>query len=255
MKFSPLAVALCLTSLVAVPAAAAPVPYAAMAVDANKILAEVDKRAAAFDDQKYKATMEIIKGGETAKVLEFDAWMKGLEQQLIVFTAPGDVKGMKVLMQDPTTVYVYLLEFKKVRRVAAHAMAQGFQGGEFTFDDMTQVQLSPFYNAELGEKKGSETTLVLTLKEGIEATYPKVEIVIDSSKGGVTKLFYFDKTDKVVREQHRDEWIKVGNAKVPTKVKMINLKTGNTTIITLSDLEVNTGIADSMFSRRELLRG
>ena len=83
MKPSLLAAALCLTSLVAVPAAAAPVPYAAMAVDANKILAEVDKRAAAFDDQRYNATMEILKGGELKKKLVFKSVMRGVEQQLI----------------------------------------------------------------------------------------------------------------------------------------------------------------------------
>src|SRR5688572_27435387 len=107
MKFSALAVALCLTTLAAMPVAAAPVPYASMTVDANKILAEVDKRAAAFDDQRYTATMEIMKGGEMKKRLVFNSVMRGLDQQLIEFVDPGDVAGMKVLMQDPTTVYVY----------------------------------------------------------------------------------------------------------------------------------------------------
>jgi outer membrane lipoprotein-sorting protein len=264
MKFSALATALCLTSLLASPTAAAHYryapsaaggAYAAMAVDANKILVEVDKRAAGFVDQRYTAKMEILKGGEHKKTLVFEAVMRGLDQQLIVFTNPGDVAGMKVLMQDPTTLYVYLPDFKKVRRVAAHAMNQGFLGSEFTYEDMTQVKLSPFYDAELGGKEGSETTLVLKLKKDVEATYPKLEVVIDSKKGGVTVLRYFDKTDKVVREQHRDDWKKVGGNNVPTKISVTNLKTGNATIITLSDLAVNQGVDESVFSRRELLRG
>ncbi len=255
MKFPALAAALCLTSLAAMPVAAAPVPHAMMAVDANKILAEVDKRAASFDDQRYTATMEIMKGGEMKKRLVFNSVMRGLDQQLITFVDPGDVAGMKVLMADRTTLYVYMPEFKKVRRVAAHAMNQGFLGSQFTYEDMTQVALSPYYDATLGGKEGNETTLVLTLKKDVEATYPKVEIVIDSKKGGVTLLRYFDKTDKVVREQRRDEWKKVGGNNVPTKITMTNLKTGDATIITLSDLVVNQGVDDSVFSRRELLRG
>jgi outer membrane lipoprotein-sorting protein len=134
-------------------------------------------------------------------------------------------------------------------------MNQGFLGSQFTYEDMTQVKLSPFYDAELGGKEGNETTLVLKLKKGVDATYPKVEIVIDSTKGGVTVLRYFDKSDKVVREQHRDDWKKVGGQNTPTKISMINLKTGDATIITLGDLAVNQGVDDSVFSRRELLRG
>ena len=255
MKSSLLAAALCLTSLVAVPAAAAPVPYAAMAVDANKILAEVDKRAASFDDQRYNATMEILKGGELKKKLVFKSVMKGVDQQLIEFTDPGDVKGMKVLMQDANTLYVYLTEFKKVRRVAAHAMNQGFLGSLFTYEDMTQVKLSPFYTAELGGKEGDETTLVLQAKEGVQVTYAKLEVVISAKTGGVTVIRYFDKTDKVVREQHRDEWKKINGINMPTKITMLNNKTGDATVITLSDVVVNQGVDDSVFSRRELLRG
>jgi outer membrane lipoprotein-sorting protein len=255
MKTSLLAAALCLTSLVAVPAAAAPVPYAAMAVDANKILAEVDKRAVAFDDQRYNATMEILKGGELKKKLEFHAVMRGVEQQLLVFDNPGDIAGMKVLMQDKNTLYVYLPDFKKVRRVAAHAMAQGFQGSEFTYEIMTQITLSPFYDAELGGKDGDETTLVLKAKPDVEVTYAKLEVVISAKTGGVTVIRYFDKSDKVVREQHRDEWKKVNGVNMPTKISMLNNKTGDATVITLSDVVVNQGVDDSVFSRRELLRG
>jgi outer membrane lipoprotein-sorting protein len=255
MKTSLLAAALCLSSLVAVPAAAAPVPYAAMAVDANKILAEVDKRAASFDDQRYNATMEILKGGELKKKLVFKSVMKGVEQQLIEFTDPGDVKGMKVLMQDANTLYVYLTEFKKVRRVAAHAMNQGFLGSLFTYEDMTQVKLSPFYTAELGGKEGDETTLVLRAKEGVQVTYAKLEVVISAKTGGVTVIRYFDKTDKVVREQHRDEWKKINGINMPTKITMLQHKTGDATVITLSDVVANQGVDDSVFSRRELLRG
>lgn len=230
-------------------------PTAMMAVDANKILAEVDKRAASFDDQSYSASMEIFKDGVLKKTLKFSSQMKHPDKQLIVFEAPGDVAGMKVLMENTSNLYLYLPEFKKVRRVAAHVQNQGFLGSTFTYEDMTQVRLSPHFKAELGGKSGNETTLVLTPKQGVESTYPKIEVVIDSTKGGVTQLRYFDGSGALVREQTRSEWIKIEGKLMPTKVSMLNHKTKDLTVITLSDVKVNQGVEDSIFSRRELLRG
>jgi outer membrane lipoprotein-sorting protein len=225
------------------------------AVDANKILAEVDRRAAVFDDQQYSASMTIFKGGQLKKTLEFNMVMKGLDKQFITFTAPGDVAGMKVLLQDAETLYVYTPEFKKVRRVAAHMQNQGFMGSTFTYEDMVQVQLVPFYDAALGGKEGSETTLTLTPKQGKTTTYSRVDVVIDGTKGGVTKLRYYDGAGNHVRTQLREGWTKIDGELMPTKISMTDLKAGDTTVIELSSVQVNQGVDDDIFSRRMLLRG
>jgi outer membrane lipoprotein-sorting protein len=161
---------------------------------------------------------------------------------------------MKVLMENADTLYVYMPEFKKVRRVAAHVRNQGFLGSEFTYDDMTQVKLSPFFEAQLHGKKGNLTTLLLTAKKGVQTDYSKLEVIIDGSKGGVTEIRYFDGAGNHVRTQVREDWKKVGGKTIPTRVSMKNLKTGDVTQITLSNILVDQGVDDSKFSRRTLLR-
>lgn len=257
MKITRLVLTAALFTGVAVPTASASVVNLTPAafVDATKILAELDKRTAAFDDQAYTATMTIIKDGTIKKELTFEMVMKGLDKQFITFTAPGDVAGMKVMMQDAETLYVYMPEFKKARRVAAHVQNQGFLGSQFTYEDMTDVGLAHKYDAELVGREGSETTLKLTPKEGVKSTYPKIEIVIDAKKGGVTSMRYFDADDKLVRQQDRDDWKKIEGHLLPTTVTMTNLKTGEVTKIELGQVKVNQGVEDSLFSRRMLLRG
>ncbi len=258
MKMRSVLVALSLGLLVAAPgpaSASVPAPAAMAAVDANQILAEVDRRASVFKDQQYQASMTIFKGGQLKKTLEFTMVMKGLEKQFITFTAPGDVAGMKVLMQDTKTLYVYTPEFKKVRRVAAHMQNQGFMGSTLTYEDMTQVKLTPFFNAKLAGTEGSETTLTLTPKEGVTTTYSRVDIVIDGTKGGVTKLRYYDGAGNHVRTQLREGWTKIDGELMPTKVSMTDLKAGDTTVVQLHDVQVNQGVDDDLFSRRMLLRG
>lgn len=255
MKMRSVLVALSL-GLLAVPASAAvPAPAALAAVDANKILAEVDRRAAVFDDQRYQASMNVFKDGQLKKTLQFNMVMKGLDKQFITFTAPGDVAGMKVLMQDAKTLYVYTPEFKKVRRVAAHMQNQGFLGSTFTYEDMTQARLVPFFDAALGGREGSETTLTLTPKEGVTTTYARIDVVIDGSKGGVTKLRYYDGAGNHVRTQLREEWKKIDGELMPTRITMSDLKAGDSTVIELTNVQVNLGVEDDLFSRRMLLRG
>ena len=239
----------------AAPASAAvTAPHAMVAVDANKILAEVDRRAAVFEDQQYSATMSIFKGGELKKTLVFSMIMKGLEKQFLTFSAPGDIAGMKVLMQDADTLYVYMPEFKKVRRVAAHMQSQGFMGSTFTYEDMTLVRMSSAYNAELAGRDGAETTLKLTAKEDANVTYKHIDMVIDGTKGGVTRLRYYDGAGAMVREQIREGWTKIEGELMPTKVTMSD-RNGDSTVVELAEVKVNQGIKDDVFSRRMMLRG
>ncbi|MCA9716084.1 MAG: outer membrane lipoprotein-sorting protein [Myxococcales bacterium] len=246
-----------LATVLAVPAATFAYSQSAEAasVTGDQILEAVDKRAAAFPDQTYTAVMEVWRDGSKQKTLEFDMKMKDMTMQFISFTKPGDVAGMKILMTDPDTIYMYSPEFKKVRRIAAHTKSQGFLGSEFTPEDMSQTNLSKLFNARLDGKSGTETTLTLTPKEGVESTFSKIELVIDSSKGGVTTLRYFDGAGNHVRTQSREGWTTIKDQPFPTTIRMKNLKTGAETVIQLTDIDVDTVVDDSLFSRRTLLRG
>jgi outer membrane lipoprotein-sorting protein len=225
----------------------------AQAADGAAVLKKLDQDAQAFDDISYVSTMEIWKNGSKKKTLQFDMKMKGLDKQFISFTAPGDVAGMKILMVGDS-LWMYSPEFQKVRMIAAHAQSQGFLGSEMTPEDMVNTGLASRFDAEIGGKSGTETTLTLTPKADTQSSWSKLEIVIDSSKGGVTKITYFDGSGAAVREQSRGGWAKISGKSMPTEIKMKNLKTNAETVIRLSDIKVNQGVEDDLFSRRTLLR-
>ncbi len=219
------------------------------------ILKIADERAAKYPDQTYVASMEIFKSGKLRQTMVFSMSMKGLEKQFISFTAPGDVAGMKILMEDRDTIYVYSPEFKKVRRVAAHMQNQGFLGSEFTPEDMVMAKLSTGFDAELIGKTGDETMLVLKPKTGFSSSFSKLEIFIDSKVGGISRIHYFDGAGAHVRTQFREGWTPFDGAQIPTKIRMANLKTGDETVINLSEIDVKTPVPDELFSRQQLMRG
>jgi outer membrane lipoprotein-sorting protein len=225
----------------------------AQAADGAAVLQKLDQDASAFRDMSYVSTMEIWKGGSKKETLEFTMSMKGLDKQFIAFTAPGNVAGMKILMVGDS-LWVYSPEFQKVRMIAAHAQNQGFLGSEFTPEDMVMTGLAAHFTAEIGGKSGSETTLTLTPKPEFKSSWTKLELVIDSSKGGVTKITYFDGSGQAVRQQTRGAWAKIEGKSMPTEIKMKNLKTNAETVIKLSDIKVNQGLSDDLFSKRSLLR-
>lgn len=251
---------LLLATVLALPAAMVAQPQVAAAADdafskGAAILKVADERAAKFQDQTYTATMEIFKGGNLRQTMVFKMQMKALEKQFIQFTAPGDVAGMKILMEDRDTIYMYSPEFQKVRRIAAHMQNQGFLGSEFTPEDMVMAKLSPSWDAELIGKTGNETKLVLKPKAGTSSSFSKLELFIDSTVGGVTRLHYFDGAGTHVRTQTREAWQPFEGIQIPTKIRMKNLKTGDETVINLSEIDVKTPVSDELFSRRILMRG
>ena len=242
--------------LVCVPVAlviAAPPSVAEAAADGTAVLKKLDSDARSFTDISYVSTMEIWKNGSKRKTLQFDMTMKGLEKQYINFTAPGDVAGMKVLMVEED-IWTFVPEFAKVRKIAAHAQAQGFLGSEFTPEDMVMAGLADHFEAQITGKNGNETYLELKAKAGFTSSWAKIELTIDKTKGAVTKIRYFDGSGNAVRVQTRSGWSKVGGKPFPTKISMKNLKTGAETKIKLSNIKVDQGVDDALFSKRTLLR-
>lgn len=253
-------VSLLLVSVLATSGAlfAAPQPVVAaedLAAKGAAILKASDERAVKFPDQTYTASMEIWKSGKLRTTMVFSMVTKGLVKQYIQFLQPGDVAGMKILMEGPDELYVYSPEFQKVRRIAAHMKNQGFNGSEFTPEDMVLARLSPTFDAVLVGKVGTETQLNLKPKAGAETSFSKLEIFIDSTVGHITRIHYFDGSGNHIRTQLREEWKDFEDGKIPTRIRMKNLKTGDETVINLSEIDVKTPVSDDLFSRRQLMRG
>jgi outer membrane lipoprotein-sorting protein len=253
MKLSTVLSALLVCTPVALALSIIAPPSVAQAADGSAVLKKLDKDAQAFADISYVSTMEIWKNGSKRKTLQFDMTMKGLDKQYISFTAPGDVAGMKILMVGDE-LWMYSPEFQKVRKVAAHAQSQGFLGSDFTPEDMVMTGLEKHFDAEIGGQSGNETYLTLTPKPDFISSWAKLELTIDKTKGGVTKIKYFDGSGTAVREQLREGWSKISGKAMPTKITMKNLKTGAETVLQLSDIKVDQGVEDDLFSRRTLLR-
>lgn len=220
----------------------------------DNIMAKVDDNLTKVKDQTYTAQIDVIRDNKTIKTLKFTAKLKGLTAKIVKFTAPGDVKGLTVLTTDNGHMYVYLPSYKRVRRIAAHVRNQGLMGTDISADDMGVAALSVDWIPHMVSEDKEKWLLDLTPKPGNETTYKKVRATILKQYTGVSKLEYFNDKDKIVKTQVRENWKTFGPITIPTLFTVSDLLTGSTTKMQFFDCQVNSGIPDSAFTKRAILR-
>jgi hypothetical protein len=161
---------------------------------------------------------------------------------------------MSILTTAEGHMYVYLPSYKRVRRVASHVRNQGFMGTDLSPEDMSAASLSEGWNAALESEDQENWVLSLKPKPGNETTYSRLRVTVLKKYGGVSKLEYLDSSGKVAKMQVRSDWKSFGPITLPTLFTVTDMRTGSKTLMRFDDCEVNTGMADSDFTKRAILR-
>lgn len=224
------------------------------ATTVEEIIAIVDKNLTKVQDQTYDAEIKVLRDGKVTKSMSFTAKLKGLQMKLIKFTAPGDVRGMTVLTTSDGLMYVYLPSYKRVRRVASHVRNQGFMGTDLSAEDMGSASLSVGWDSKLDSEDAASWYLTVTPKAGNETSYSKLKVAVDKKYGGISKMEYYTLQGKLAKTQARTEWKTFGPLTVPTLFTVTDHVTGSKTEMRFSGCQVNTGIPESEFTKRAILR-
>jgi len=217
----------------------------------DKVLAAMDEamNRAKSHYIEYDVTNQEPGKGETK--LALIVRMKA-EKRLTEFTAPATMKGTKVLIQSPTQMYVYLPEFKKVRRIASGVSDQGFMGMTFSTDDF-QTKFSDLYTATVLSDDATTVKIAATPKAGQQTPYAKIEFTIAKDKMAPTEIKYFNASNTNVKTETRSNYTCQGNVCSATEDKMVdNTKNGAWTKMVRKTWKVNESISDDAFSKRAL---
>jgi len=259
-------VVLAVSSAFAVPnPASAEAPKAKAAAQPTSVLGSVDASLLSFDDLQFAAAVKVYKGKKVISTLGYTAKYDGGGQVLIAFTTAGAI-GTKVLIKSPTEMYRYDPESKSVSPASSaigpliadlwgeSLGAKGRAALGFVVEEMQLARsLASTYSATLAGTEGSSTTLLLTPKEGVTAAYSRIELVIDSTKGGVTRANYYDGAGNHIRTHLRSDWKKVGGTRVPTTLTTTHHRSGLKTVVKRRGLKVGQGLSNELFSKRSLL--
>ena len=226
--------------------------FTSNAQDANAILKKMDDVMYAPKDQDSKIKLVLIDKNNKEKTREATVLQKGTDKRLFKFTSPSSQAGISFLSLPDDIMYLYLPAFGKERRIATHIKNQKFAGTDFSYDDMEAKPYSDKYIPKLLNTEEDVYILDLTPKANIKTDYSKLLITISKSNYYPTKIEYYDKAGRKIKELNNKEIEKVDGYWVSKEMTMTDLKKNHKTKMILSDVKYDIGFSDDEFTVRKL---
>jgi outer membrane lipoprotein-sorting protein len=251
-----LVVAVCLTPAVLFADEPAPKPAApAKTISAAEVLAKVDKAVNAFKDAVWESKLLVKQPNGESREFGFTTYQKP-DKRLVRFNSPGDVKGMGVLVEGRDTIYVYLPEFKRVRRMGTHVKNQTFMGSDFSFEDMSQTSYAGTFDVKLVSEDATSWTIDLTQKAGLDLEFPRLKMVVSKQYEQPTHIDSCDGSGRPLKTQDRSEWKKDGAVHwQPMKIVVTDhRRNDHSSEIDFISSKIDSGLPDDLFSVRSLQR-
>ncbi len=217
------------------------------------------------DDQTSNLTMTLEnKSGKQRirKIKQFTKDMGKVEKSIMFFQSPADVKNTSFMSwsyesDKSDDQWIYLPALKKTKRISSDSKSDYFMGSDFTYDD-------------LGDRKLDADTHTLLRSETLDGVYYYVVESVSKDEDymyskaitwirkdnfiGLQKEFY-DEDGDLLKILSIKEFKEISGILVITNSEMKNVQKDHKTMMILSDIKVNTGMSDSKFTERMMMRG
>ena len=202
---------------------------------------------------KFKAITE--EPGKASREMIFEVQNKG-PKRLVNFESPGDMKGTKVLVLSRKQMWVYLPAYKKVRRVASHVKQQGFMGTMYSDEDMSTSRYTEAYTAQVSKEDEKSITLELAPKEDSKSGYASLQMDLRKDLMLPTEIRFFNAEGQHMKTETRPDYDCDSDVCTPKEMKMVDhTRGGASTRLIAEERKINVGVADTIFSVRNLERG
>ena len=226
----------------------------------NQILSQVDDLLVGDNaprDVEAVMTMTIVSANGREKQRQIKVWTKNIPGQedwrVMKFMSPPDVENIGFLVLDEDQMYLYLPEFRRIRRIASHNQKENFMGSDFTYEDMGTSGFSTDYSAELSEENTGVWVLELTRKPESSKPYAKLKMWVSKESGIPVRTEMYDDSGEWVKEAEQEAQ-KIGDYWVPTKITMTDKKNNSYTALEMSDITIDQDLGDDIFTQRFLQR-
>lgn len=223
------------------------------------------------EDQRSRLTL-LIKdsGGDTRKVVIKRFWKRysgkgGLESKVLLFHEyPPESRGTAFMVWSysdksglPADQWIYIPILRKVTKLPVQ-VEENLQGSDLRASDMNPRPADLDDHTLVKEEViGSKRYFVVeSVPREPDPDYPYSKIVRWISAGDflTDKIDYYDRDGRLLKKQSI-AWKRIGDAWVWQKVVIANVQAGSQTTLNLSDIQVNQGLKDSLFTERMMEQG
>lgn len=218
------------------------------------------------DDGVAKIEMKLTDKRGKERVRKFIMLRKdyeegGQQKYFIYFIEPKDVRRMTFMVwkhvdrDDDRWIYIPSLDL--VRRIAAKDKNSSFVGSDFTYEDISGRHWLEDTHEILREDVLEGSDVYVIKSTPIEAKSSKFQYKlswIDKAHFLPLREEYYDTKEKLVKVFTADEIKEIDGEFIVTKRTMENKKKGHTTVVAFSEITLNVGIEDNIFTERFLRR-
>ncbi len=225
------------------------------------------------DDQQGKFTVILQdKEGKVMKSEYLRYWKdyKGkddvADKMLLFTTYPPEAKGsafMRVAYSEhdkPVDQWIYLPALKKIRRVSIRDLGDSFLNSNLTYADVSRRALEDDDHKYLGTRQVDDAVFYVVESTPKEANpiYGKRVFWFLKTKNWDecinTRIDYYDNSGELIKDQFI-KWQRMGDAWVWDRVLVRSRRTLSASIFQLSEIKINAGVDDELFSARSLEHG
>jgi outer membrane lipoprotein-sorting protein len=196
-----------------------------------------------------------IREGNSVRVRELRAWTRTVvgkdDLRVLKFLSPADVRDIGFLVLDEDSMYIYLPEFHRTRRIASSNKKDPFMGSDFSYEDMGTSALSRYYDPKMLKENDSEWQLELLRKPGADKPYARIVLTVGKADTMPARMELYDAAGglgKVAEETSQA----VGKYRVMASIKMTNVKKKTSTVLEMKNMKADQGLKDEIFSERFL---
>ncbi len=223
--------------------------------NAEEILQQVDDELTAVEDLRANCVLTITDSSGSTDERKLTVMQKDDDKRLIQLTEPARLRGVGLLAKAEGQDYLYLPAMRRVRRIAGAERDEPFLDSDFTNDDLTRTTFSSRYRPELLDDDAEHWRLRLTPRDSDDDRYSKLRMKVRKKDHQPVEIEYFEEgSDEATRRLTTSGFDTVESQVIAHKFLVENLETGGQSTLELSDVEVNIGLDDSLFSRRQLQR-
>ena len=212
-------------------------------------------------DMKANLTMVLTnKKGKTRALTLRSIAKDDSKKQIIWFLAPADDKGVAFLKIEhdgnDDEMRLWLPAFNKVRRISSKQKADSFMGSDMSYEDMTSRELEEYTYTLKGSEKIEDIDCYLLESvpdPALNSEYSKHISWVSKTDYLVIKEESYDRSDRILKIK-LIKYMKLKGYDVPQDMYVGNVQKHHNTRLTFNNIEIDTGVNDSLFQEKNLKR-
>lgn len=217
------------------------------------------------DDVQGRLTMTLINRQGESRVRNLQQYTKDygdVEKKVMFFLSPADVKGTSFMSWSYTDgsdddQWIYLPALKRIRRISSDGKGDYFMGSDFTYDDLGERHPDEDDHKLTGEETidGKECWVIESTPKDQDYMYSRtITWVMKDNYLGLKREFYDDRGRHLKTLTIKD-YDQIDGFWTILETEMKNVQRDHTTHMKFSDVKINQGIPDRMFTERNMMLG